>query len=536
VVLSVLPDFRLEVYLGRWEFAAEHHLTASDAQTLTVAEVLGPDGMEELARLPLSYTPTWGTDALREAIADTYDVVTPDDVLVFAGAEEAMFWAMQELVGPGGHAVVTVPNYQSMESVTLATGAAVSGLALDPASGWALDLDALRALLRPDTRLVAVNFPNNPTGALPDPATWEALVELCEERGVRLFSDEVYRGLEPEGTAPLAQAADRSPGAISMGVLSKAYGLPGLRIGWLACRDRAVLERLENRKHYTSICNAAPSELIATAALRRGDEIKARNRALVAANLPVFDAFFARWEERFAWEHPQAGCVCFPRYLGADGVDAFCIALVEQAGVVLLPASIYRSELGPVPADRFRIDEDEVLGSRGPLRARPRVDARRHRRALRALASARALRPGSVRELRAHAPRDGRAVRRHLRWRLERQPGRVLARGRRVLRRRPAARRRARRAGRRAGERDRAGDPRSRAGPGRPAARPGGRRGARLPAARGAARLVPPRGRARRRRRSRRRARVLRGRHPDRRAADRHACGLAQRAEPARGR
>jgi aspartate/methionine/tyrosine aminotransferase len=350
-----LPDFRLEVYLGKWEFAARHHLTASDAQTLSVAEVLGPEGLEELAALPLGYTPTWGSDALREAIAATYEAVDPDDVLVFAGAEEAMFWAMQELVGPGGHAVVTVPNYQSMESVTLATGAAVSGLPLRPEDGWALDLDALQALLRPETRLVAVNFPNNPTGALPDPDTWAALVALCEERGIRLFSDEVYRGLESEGTQPLPQAADRSPTALSMGVMSKAYGLPGLRIGWLACRDRAVLERLETRKHYTTICNAGPSELIATYALRRGAQITARNRALIARNLPVFDAFFAAHADLFAWERPQAGCVCFPRYRGADGVEAFCHDLVEQAGVVLLPASIYASELGDVPADRFRI-------------------------------------------------------------------------------------------------------------------------------------------------------------------------------------
>ena len=127
-----LRDFGLEVYLGEWEFAAAHHLTASDAQTLTVAEVLGPEGLEELARLGLGYTPTWGTGALREAIAATYETLEPEDVLVFAGAEEAMFWALQELVGPGDGAVVTVPNYQSMESVPLAAGADVRGLALDP--------------------------------------------------------------------------------------------------------------------------------------------------------------------------------------------------------------------------------------------------------------------------------------------------------------------------------------------------------------------------------------------------------------------
>jgi aspartate/methionine/tyrosine aminotransferase len=350
-----LPDFRLEVYLGRWEFAARHHLTASDAQTLAVSEVLGEEGMRELAALPLGYTPTWGSDRLRASIAATYETVEPDDVLVFAGAEEAMFWALQQLVGPGDHAIVTVPNYQSMESLPRATGAAVSGLVLRPEDGWAVDFDALAGLIRPTTRLVAVNFPNNPTGALPDPETWAALVALCEERGIRLFSDEVYRGLEPDGTPRLRQAADASPTALSLGVMSKAYGLPGLRIGWLACRDRALLERLETRKHYTTICNPAPSELIAAYALRRGEEIVARNRAIIARNLPLFDAFFAAHADLFAWEHPQAGCVCFPRYLGADGVEAFCHDLVEQAGVVLLPASIYASELGEVPADRFRI-------------------------------------------------------------------------------------------------------------------------------------------------------------------------------------
>jgi aspartate/methionine/tyrosine aminotransferase len=360
--MDALPDFRLEVYLGKWEFAAKHHLTASDAQTLSVAEVLGEEGMEELARLPLGYTPTWGSEALREAIAGTYETLEADDVLVFAGAEEAMFWALLELVGPGDHAVVTVPNYQSMESLPAASGAEVSGLPLRPEDGWALDLEALAALLRPNTRLVAVNFPNNPTGALPDPDTWERLVALCDERGIRLFSDEVYRGLEPDGTAPLPQAADRSDTAMSLGVMSKAYGLPGLRIGWLACRDRALLARLERRKHYTSICSAGPSELIATYALRRRERITARNRAIIDANLPRFDAFFTAHTALFEWEHPQAGCVCFPRYLGADGVEAFCHDLVEQSGVVLLPASIYASGLGDVPPDRFRIG----VGRAGP--------------------------------------------------------------------------------------------------------------------------------------------------------------------------
>jgi aspartate/methionine/tyrosine aminotransferase len=345
-----LPDFQLEIFFSRWEFAARHNLAASDAQTLTIGELLSFGDREAFEALPLSYAPTWGTDELLDAVASTYDVVAPEHVLAFAGAEEAMFWALQELLAPGDHAVVTVPNYQSMESVAIATGADVDGLVLDGSDGWALDLDALEALLRPSTRVVAVNFPNNPTGARLDGATFTRLVELCDERGIRLFSDEVYRGLEAE---PLPQAADLSSQALSLNVMSKAYGLPGLRIGWLACRDRALLERLERRKHYTTICNAVPSEHLAALALRNGEAIRARNRAIIAENVPVFEAFFA--DRPVQWEPPQGGCVCFPRLTTGEPTSTFCRRLVEEAGVILLPADVFASQLGEVPADRFRL-------------------------------------------------------------------------------------------------------------------------------------------------------------------------------------
>lgn len=371
---SGLPPFRLEVYLGQWEFAARHHLTASDAQTLTIGELLelGTESERaEFARAPLTYSPTWGSPALLEAIAATYEHVRPEHVLTFAGAEEAMFWAIQELVGPDEHAIVTVPNYQSMETLTLATSASVDGLVLRAQDGWALDLEAVRELLRPHTTLIAVNFPNNPTGALPDRATFAALVEMCDANGIGLLSDEVYRGLELDPLRTLPQAADLSPSAISMNVMSKAYGLPGLRIGWLACRDRALLERLERRKHYTSICNAGPSELLATIALRNGERIRRRNRDVIAENLPRFATLFDDWPHLFEFEPPAGGCVCFPRYLGDDGVEAMCRDAVEQAGVLLLPASIYTSELGAVPGDRFRIG----LGRHGADDALNALDA-----------------------------------------------------------------------------------------------------------------------------------------------------------------
>jgi aspartate/methionine/tyrosine aminotransferase len=357
--------FRLEEYLGVWEFSGEHYLTASDAETLTIEELLGfadPDERARFENLPLSYAPTWGGEELRAAIADLYEGLGPEHVLTFAGAEEALFWALQELAGPGDHALVTVPNYQSFETIPLTAGADVEGIVLDPAAGWEPDVEAIARALRPNTKLVAVNFPNNPTGVIPSQESWRALVELCDEHGATLLSDEVYRGLETDESRRLPQAAELSDSAVSLNVMSKSYGLPGLRIGWLATRRRDLLERLEKRKHYTSICDATPSEALATIALRNGPAIQARNRELIATNLPLFEAAFAAHPEKLEWEAPAGGCVSFPRYLGDDGVETFCRELVETEGVVLLPASIYASELGPVPAERFRIG----VGRRDP--------------------------------------------------------------------------------------------------------------------------------------------------------------------------
>ena len=360
-----LPDFALEVYFSRWEFAASHHLTASDAQALTIGELLSLGDAElevgagALLDLPLAYVSTWGTDDLREAIASTYESIEAEHVLAFAGAGEALFWGLQILLEPGDHAIVTVPNYQSIESVPIAANVAVDGLPLWSGSGsaleWVFDLDRLRSMLRPNTRLIAVNFPNNPTGFLPDPDTWLEFMELCRTRGILVFSDEVYRGVEPDPRRTLLQAADVSPGALSVNVLSKAYGLPGLRIGWIAGRNRRLLEALEKAKHYTSICNASPAEFLAAHALRNAGSILGRNRSLIEQNGIAVEAFMNEFPGLFEYRSPDGGCVAFPRYLGEDGVETFCRRAVEEHGVFLLPASIYASQLAQVPNDRFRI-------------------------------------------------------------------------------------------------------------------------------------------------------------------------------------
>jgi aspartate/methionine/tyrosine aminotransferase len=352
-----MRDFALEVHFSKWEFRARHHLTASDAQSLAISELLAmadAEGLERWENLWLGYTETSGAPWLRERIAATYDVVKPAEVLTFAGAQEGLHCAMHALLGARDHAVVIVPNYQSAETIPLSLGA-VTGVALDPDDYWTLDLERIEAALRPNTTLISINFPNNPTGKILERDRFDALVALCRSRGIWLFSDEVYRLLERNAAHRLPQVADVYERGLSLNVMSKAYGLPGLRVGWIACRDQSVRQRMERLKHFLSICNSAPSEALAAIALQAAPRILERNRAIAARNLALLERFFADYTDLFDWWEPEGGVVAYPRYKGREGVEAFTTRLVEEAGVLLLPASIYRSELLPTPTDRFRI-------------------------------------------------------------------------------------------------------------------------------------------------------------------------------------
>lgn len=353
----MLPDFRLETFFSRWEFKARYHLCASDMESMSLSELLAMASGEDCERwesLRLGYTETFGAPALRTAIAETYDSVGAKDVLTFAGAEEGIFAAMQVLLDPDDHAIVITPNYQAAETIPAAL-CDVTGVALDAEQNWELDLDKVKHALRANTRLISINFPHNPTGKVLSHASLHALVALARERGIYLFSDEVYRLLERDEALRLPQVADLYERGLSLNVMSKAYGLPGLRIGWIATRDRDVLQQMERAKHYLSICNSGPSEALAVIALHAAPRILQRNRALISTNLAMLEAFFADYSALFGWSVPDGGCIGYPEYRGEDGVEVFCETLLDKCGVLLLPASIYRSALTPVPENRFRI-------------------------------------------------------------------------------------------------------------------------------------------------------------------------------------
>lgn len=352
-----MRDFALERFFSKWEFSARYHMTASDVQSMSLSELLKRASAAEREAFDnqwLGYTETYGHPELRREISRTYETADPADIICFAGAEEGVYIAMRVLLDKEDHAIVIVPNYQAAETVPLDI-CEVTGVPLDETDNWSLDIDRVRGEIRPNTRLISINFPNNPTGAVLDKDRFEALVDLCRDRGIYLFSDEVYRLIERDDAIRLPQVADVYERGLSLSVMSKAYGFPGLRIGWIMTRDRELLSRMEGYKHFLSICNSAPSERLAIIALKARDEILERNRALVNRNAEKLNSFFTEFQDLFEWQRPDGGCVGFPRYTGPKDCNQFCEDLVNDTGILLLPPKIYRSELLQTPRDRFRI-------------------------------------------------------------------------------------------------------------------------------------------------------------------------------------
>ncbi|MEP4770409.1 MAG: pyridoxal phosphate-dependent aminotransferase [Roseibium sp.] len=355
--MPILPDFRLETHFSKWEFKARYHMTASDAQSMSMRDLMAmatPDERDAFEGMWLGYTETFGAPDLRAAIAETYTNQSVSDILCFAGASEGIFAANNVILDKDSHAIVVTPNYQSHETLPVAICEA-TGVPLDPDDNWSLDIDQVAAAIRPNTRLVTINFPHNPTGTILPRDRYQALVDLCRKHGIYILHDEIFNGLGPTGAQHLPFIADVYERGLSLNVMSKSYGLPGLRIGWIACKDADVLSKMERMKHYLSICNSGPSERLSMIALRNRDKILARNCAIVDENLPKWDAFFAHHADLFDWRHPDGSCMAFPRYKGSDSVDAFCTSLVEESGVLFLPSTIYSSDLGPTPTDRFRL-------------------------------------------------------------------------------------------------------------------------------------------------------------------------------------
>jgi aspartate/methionine/tyrosine aminotransferase len=369
--MSLPTPFQLERYFARNEFNAPYQLSASDCESLSLKELLSladPETRALWETLSLGYTESPGHPLLRTEIAGTYAGIAADQVLV-AAPEEAIFIAMHVLLSPGDEVIVLAPAYQSLHEIARSIGARVLDWPLLPAQDgpqttWRLDLDGLRARLSPRTKLIVINFPHNPTGFLPTRAEFESILEAARAKGCAVFADEMYRGLEYTPADRLPAVCDLYEDGISLSGMSKAYALPGLRIGWLATRQAGLPARLQAFKDYTTICSSAPSEILALAALRAREHILSRNREIIRANRAAAERFFGERAGFFRWAAPCAGSVAFPIWRGPGTVEDFCGRMVEQQGVMVVPGSLFA-----FPGNHFRVG----LGRRSFAAALARV-------------------------------------------------------------------------------------------------------------------------------------------------------------------
>ena len=299
-----------------------------------------PGAADAFGSLRLGYTPARGTPDLRDAVAKLYERTVADEILVHGGAQEPIFSFMNVVLERGDHIICQFPAYQSQYSIAEALGAEISRWQADYDSGGAPDPDDLARLLRPTTRAIVITSPNNPTGYVFDVERLNAVVAFARKHGIWLFSDEAYRGSERHQRDRHPSACDLYERAVSLGTTSKAYGLAGLRIGWIATRDRALYERMAGFKDYLTICNSAPSEFLATIALRHSDALLERVRTLTRRNLGLLDDFFQRREAIFEWRAPRGGTTAFPHYLGGSA-ERLCDDMVRRAGVLLLPSTAF---------------------------------------------------------------------------------------------------------------------------------------------------------------------------------------------------
>jgi len=239
---------------------------------------------------------------------------------------------------------VQTPCYQILRSAPAMTGAEVSLWAGKPEDDWAPDPRELARLIRPETRLIVINTPHNPTGHQFSREDLQWLLNLGEERGILILVDEAYRGAEYDPADRLPSAAELSESACSLGLLSKGYGLPGLRVAWLATRNHKVREAVSVFKDYTTICSPGPSEFLGALALRHSDVLLQRTRERLNRNLSLLEIFMDKYDGVFDWVRPNAGPITFPRLRSGSAAD-LSARLREEAGVLVVPGGLFDTDV-----------------------------------------------------------------------------------------------------------------------------------------------------------------------------------------------
>jgi aspartate/methionine/tyrosine aminotransferase len=366
--MADIAPFKLERYFAQYEFNSRYLLSCSDCESLSMQEVVDmadPQSRQMWETLQLGYTESLGHPVLRSEIASQYGKITPGEVLVIT-PEEGIFIAMQTLLRPGDHVISISPAYQSLYEIARSMGCDVSTWQVNlMGDQWQIDLEDLEAKITPKTRLLVINFPHNPTGYLATRQEQEQIIALAHKYDLYLFSDEMYRGLEYNPEKRLPALCDLYEKGISLSGMSKTYALPGLRLGWLATRDRDAFRRWITYKDYTTICHSAPSEILGLIALRNGQAIIHRNLEIIGSSLKTADEFCTEFSEYIQWIPPQAGSIAFPRMNVNFPVADFCLDVLQKENVMIAPADMFDYPGNHIRLGLGRKNFSEAMGKLG---------------------------------------------------------------------------------------------------------------------------------------------------------------------------
>ncbi|MGH7606687.1 MAG: aminotransferase class I/II-fold pyridoxal phosphate-dependent enzyme [Gemmatimonadales bacterium] len=339
--------FELERWQSTWENRVRFNLSESGVHPLTIQELLGLAGASAMPLLDvrLGYSQSNGTDLLRERIAALYPGASPDHVLVTTGSSEANFVTCWRLLEPGDKVAVMMPNYLQTWGLAQNFGAQVRPFQLQEKADWEPYAEEIRTAIAPGTKLVVVTNPHNPTGHILSAAGRAAILERVREVGAWLLADEVYQGAERDGTTTPSFWGSYDKVIVVNG-LSKAYGLPGLRIGWIVAPPSPGFSQDAWARHdYTTIGPSGASDHLAAVALepRVRDKLIERTRRILNANYPVLDAWLKTFGDTFTWRAPQAGAICWARYRQATPALEVVEKLRAQHGVLLVPGEHFGS-------------------------------------------------------------------------------------------------------------------------------------------------------------------------------------------------
>ena len=331
--------FELERWQSTWENRVRFNLSESGVHPLTVQELLGIAGASALPLLEvrLGYSQSNGTDLLRGRIAALYPGASPEQILVTTGSSEANFLVCWRLVEPGDKVALMLPNYLQTWGLAQNFGAEVRGFQLHPDKAWEPFAEEIRTAIAPGTKLVVVTNPHNPTGHVLSDAARRTILERTAEVGAWLLADEVYQGAELAGktTASFWGGYER---VIAVNGLSKAYGLPGLRIGWIVAPPALSTEAWA-RHDYTTIGPSGATDHLAAVALepRVREKLLERTRRILKANYPVLEGWLKHFGDTFSWQPPQAGAICLVKYRQAVNALELVEKVRAEHSVLLVP-------------------------------------------------------------------------------------------------------------------------------------------------------------------------------------------------------